>query len=87
MQKEKYAKSKDGLSYSGNITLKLLDGDRVLAEQKYHNTGRQKLFNFFAQCLSGDFEGARSARPCRVVLFKLGDGEGNTFDETKKLQY
>lgn len=62
-------------NYSGDITLKILDGNRVISTKEYHNTGTQKLFNFFGSCLRGEFRAAKSARPCRVVLFEAGTGE------------
>jgi len=72
---EKHSKSADSLKYSGDISLKILDGDRVLSEQKYHNHGCQKLFNFITDCLTGNFAAAKSSRPCRIVLFEMGSHE------------
>lgn len=77
MQKEVFEKTKsiNNLSYSGDITIKLADGDVIYSIKHYHNTGRNKLFAFFADCLAGNFNNAKSTRPCRVVLFELSDQE------------
>ena len=75
METKKYSKSINGFEYSGDITIKLAEGDRIYSEQHYHNTGCRTLFNFFSNCLAGDFNAAKSSRPCKIVLFKAGDGE------------
>lgn len=67
---DQIATNKDSLEYSGNVTIKLYDGERLLRTSKHHNTGCAKLFNFIADCLTGNFSGAKSSRPCKVVLFK-----------------
>ncbi len=71
---EEYSSSSQNFKYSGDITIKITDDDnRVYSETKYHNTGCLKLFNFFADCLIGNYNIAKSNRPCRVVLFKEDD--------------
>jgi len=75
MRKEKYSKSIESLNYEGEITVKLVDGERVLSTKKYHNTGREPLFNFFTYCLAGNFTAASDLRPCRIILFELDEGE------------
>ena len=72
---ESHSNNTNTLNYSGDITLKILDGDRVISTKEYHNTGTQKLFNFFGSCLRGEFRAAKSIRPCRVILFEAGTGE------------
>jgi len=44
----------EGLKYSGDVEITLMDGDRVISKKKHHNTGCAKLFMFFANCLTGD---------------------------------
>ena len=80
---KKRAKSLHNFNYTGDITVKLTEGDRVYSEQHFHNTGCAKLFNFVADCLTGNFNAAKSSRPCRIVLFKLDpieDEENTTFN-------
>ena len=42
---EKHSKAKQNFKYSGDITIKLTEDDRVYSEKTYHNTGCAKLFN------------------------------------------
>lgn len=82
--KEEYAAKGEGLRYSGDVEITLMDGDRVVSKRKCHNTGCKKLFMFFANSLSGDWSAARTSRPCKIVLFKTGDDEA-LYDGDKKI--
>lgn len=73
---EKFTNSQHNFKYNGDIKIKLLDGDRIYSEKNYHNNGTIKLFNFFMDCLIGNYNVAKSSRPCRLVLFKK-DREDN----------
>lgn len=67
--------SGDSLIYSGNVKVTVMDGDDVIYQTSSHNNGMPTLFNFFIDCLAGDFNAAKSGRPCRLVMFALADGE------------
>jgi hypothetical protein len=77
MNKEikKYSNSNQNFTYTGDIKIKLLEDDRVYSEEVYHNHGCAKLFNFFMDCLIGNYNVAKSSRPCRIVLYKQNDEE------------
>lgn len=92
---EKTSNNVSALKYSGDICVKILDNERVLETRNYHNTGCTKLFDFLADCLTGNFTGAKDKRPCRIVLFEndldhptyiLEDGKNkfqiNSFNES-----
>jgi len=65
----------DKLTYNGNITVTIVDGDRLISTKTYHNNAAQKLFQFFIASLRGEFTAAKNTRPCRLVLFRRGDEE------------
>ena len=62
------------IKYSGEVTIKVKKGNKVLSSYKSHNEGKEKLFKFIAEALSGTF--TKDNRPCRLVLFKqLNDSD------------
>lgn len=63
------------IEYRGQITVSIMDGDRLISKNKYTNSGTSKLFAFLTNCLSGDFNTARYNRPCRLLLLEGGSGE------------
>lgn len=67
---EKYTNSSHNFNYNGDIKIKIMDGNRIYSEKHYHNAGCRTLFNFFVDCLVGNYNIAKSSRPCRIVLFK-----------------
>ena len=77
-----YSKSAQAFDYVGDITIKLTEGDRVYSTKHYHNNGAVKLFNFFADCLIGNFNVAKSSRPCKIVLFKVKEDDSELDPET-----
>jgi hypothetical protein len=70
------------ISYNGQVTVKAIDGKRTLYSYKSHNTGKQKLFDFLANCLIGNFVAAKSAMPCRIACFS-----GKVSKDTKVSTY
>jgi len=72
---EEHKEEGERLKYSGDITITLMDGDRVISKKKCHNTGCAKLFMFFTSCLAGEWSAAKSARPCKLVLFDKNPDE------------
>ena len=43
-----------GLGYSGIVTLKLAQDNKIIKQATIHNTGRIPLFSFFANCLAAN---------------------------------
>lgn len=72
---EEYTSKNEGLKYSGDIEITIMDGNRPISKRKCHNTGCEKLFMFFANSLAGNWSAAKSSRPCKIVLFEKSDGE------------
>ena len=79
---EKTINKLSAISYNGQVTIKAVDGKRVLYSSRSHNTGKQKLFDFLANCLTGDFVAAKSAMPCRIACFS-----GEVSKDTKVSTY
>ena len=58
--------------YAGTVTLSLLIGnEKKLPVAKIQNAGTSSLFNFFTDCLVGDFELAKNARPTKIRLLRV----------------
>lgn len=57
------------LSYSGEVTLKVCDGARVLSTKKFHNAGTKYLARFLCLCLSGNYNSADNIRPFKIKIY------------------
>jgi len=57
----------DGIKYSGQVNVKILSGNKVISEKTYHNSGRETLFRFLCNALSGHY--IERQRPCQLKLF------------------
>lgn len=66
---------KDGVNYSGHVTVTTMCNDKVLTKKHYHNNGTKNLFTFFANCLWGTPGAQADYKPCKIVLFERGDNE------------
>jgi hypothetical protein len=58
----------NSLEYSGTVTISMGVGTKKVNVAKIQNTGKQSLFNFFADCLVGDFDVAEAERPNKIML-------------------
>lgn len=47
--------STNDIKYRGEVTVQKLRGGRVVAKQRFHNAGYEKLFIFLLNCLQGTF--------------------------------
>lgn len=79
---EESRESFETLRYSGDLTISVMENERIISTRKIHNTGCKSLFMFFANCLAGEWSAAKSLRPCKIILFKTATGEDLT-GETK----
>lgn len=77
---EKNFNNLNNLTYNGNVKVSIVDGKRTLYTYTQHNNGKQKLFEFIASCLIGNFATAKSLNPCRIACFALKDGETDVTD-------
>ena len=65
-------------NYSGIVTMAIYEKDTLISTTTAHNTGMPKLFSFINSCLAGDFQAAKSTRPCKIVLLKDDDSSTQT---------
>lgn len=65
------------LNYTGVVTLSQYIGNKKIKIAQIHNKGGNPLFNFFTNCLIGEFAKASASRPEKIALFNLN---GNTYD-------
>jgi hypothetical protein len=73
----------NALNYTGIVTLSRYNGTKKIKIAQTHNTGKNSLFNFLADCLVGDFDTAKLDRPTKIMLLKKhkvtdSDGESTT---------
>lgn len=67
---------KSGLSYTGSITISIMNGNKVVSKKHYHNAGTAYLFKFLCECLGGQEN--KLDRPTRVRLFTITPTESPT---------
>lgn len=56
------------LEYTGIVTLSQYIGSRKIKLAEMHNAGGNSLFEFFANCLAGEFDIAEFNRPAKIML-------------------
>ncbi len=66
------------LEYTGVVTLSQYVGDKKLTLAKLSNEGGYSLFNFFADCLVGEFDVAAVNRPTKIMLLHVDKTDGST---------
>jgi hypothetical protein len=69
--------AKNTLRYAGTVTLSQLVGDKKIKVAQVHNAGSYSLFNFFSDCLVGDFDIAKANRPTKIRLLSYVDEDAN----------
>lgn len=67
------------IKYTGIVTLSQYIGSKKVKVAKTHNEGGNSLFNFFADCLVGDFDIARPLRPTKIALI-VRTGRKDAYD-------
>ena len=67
--------TRDNLKYTGIVTLsQYIDGQKMLIK-KIQNEGGKSLFDFFTDCLMGEFDLAKFKRPVKIKLLSLEGSE------------
>ena len=61
------------IEYTGIVTLSQYTKGKKFTIAKIHNTGGKPLFNFLADCLTGDFDIAKMDRPTKILLLNIDD--------------
>ena len=65
----------NNLMYTGIVTLSQYIGSKKIKIAQFHNAGGNPLFNFISDCLAGDFEVAKLARPTKIMLIQATESE------------
>ena len=58
----------NSIKYTGIVTLSQYIGSKKVKLAQIQNEGSYSLFNFFSDCLLGDFDVARINRPTKIML-------------------
>ena len=65
------------LTYTGIVTLSQYLGNKKTVVYRSHNEGGSVLFNFFANCLIGDFSNANKSLPTKVMFLTKPTASSN----------
>jgi len=61
--------SNQSLVYKGDLNIQIKKGNKIIKTKKIKNSGRYPLFQFFVECLNGNYEFANSYRPQFLQIF------------------
>jgi hypothetical protein len=68
--------ARGGIGYTGQVSLKVLNGHKVITEYNQHNEGLPSLMNGICKLLEGTAK-ASSIRPGYIAAYTLVDGESS----------
>lgn len=66
--------------YTGIVTLSQYIGQKKVKLAQIQNTGGQALFNFFSECLTGNWEVAKATKPTKILLLNYEEVPGANGD-------
>jgi hypothetical protein len=66
------------LAYTGTITLSQYIGSKKTIVARLHNKGGKPLFDFLADCFTGDFTSAKAALPKKIMTYTKTKAEDDT---------
>lgn len=66
------------LAYTGTITLSQYIGSKKTIVARLHNKGGKPLFDFLADCFTGDFTSAKAALPKKIMTYTKTKDEYGT---------
>lgn len=69
------------LSYSGEVTLSIVNNKKIILRKTFHNAGKENLFKFLATCLAGNYAIAKTLQPVKIRLY-FNDWENAPSGET-----
>lgn len=76
----------NSLKYTGIVTLSRYTNKKKTPLATLHNEGGYSLFSFLSDCLVGEFDTARLARPTKVMLLNtVYTAEDNDSGQVKKI--
>ena len=74
---------KSTVGYTGNVTVKVLHGNKVVKTYKKHNTGTYRLFEYIARCLGNTYDEMYAPRFIRAFYIddieNIPDSELHTY--------
>ena len=73
-------KTSTGIGYEGNVTISILNGNKLVSKKQCHNAGTVYLFKFLCDSLANSAN--QLERPTMVRLFSVG-GPDDTPDDPK----
>ena len=70
------------LGYTGIVTLSRYVKDKKFELAKIHNRGNKALFDFLADCFTGDYDSAKFSRPRKLLLlnYEIKSDKTEQFD-------
>ena len=71
------SKALNTLKYTGVVTLSQYIGSKKIKIAQMHNRGGNPLFDFFTNCLIGEFARASASRPEQIALININ---GNDYE-------
>ncbi len=71
--KKPVAGTANNIGYTGNITVTLKNGNKVVSTHHYKNNGKLNLWYFLSATLAGQYAEAELYRPTRIVLYWCKD--------------
>lgn len=75
----------NGLNYTGIVNLSQYTGHKKTQIARIYNNGGNALFNFLSDCLIGDFDSARLARPTKIMLLNTEYEDKTNNKKIKKI--
>ena len=78
--KQKEASLDNKMIYKGKVSVTFTKGGKVIYKNKGKNAGTTSLFNFFAQCMAGNYNDR--LRPKFIKLMSFEDGESENITES-----
>lgn len=69
------SKLTNSLKYTGIVTLSKYNGAKKIKLLQVHNTGNTQLFDFLADCFSGEIERAMVKKPAKIKLLTIDDAD------------
>lgn len=77
-------KALNSIQYTGKVTLSRYIGEKKVKIAQFDNAGKYSLFNFFSDCLLGDFDIAKNNRPTKIMLLDKKESDtGEKYYESR----
>lgn len=77
----------NNVAYTGIVTISQYTNGKKIATAKTHNAGGRALFNFLANCLTGDFDTAKANIPTKILLLAKNKDTGTLEPADPQFKY